>query len=122
MTTSLRRLVFFQGGYYLVTGVWPLLAPSSFQFVTGPKHDLWLAQTVGLLLAIAGFVLVRAASRRSLSSELALLATLHAAALAIIDLACLRNERTTWAYLADVPLQLACIAAWWRLYWHRSGR
>src|SRR5437879_6174180 len=31
-----------QGLYFLLTGLWQLLSISSFQAVTGPKHDLWL--------------------------------------------------------------------------------
>jgi hypothetical protein len=45
------RLAARQGVYYLLTGVWPLPSIGSFQRVTGPKTDLWLVRTVGVLVA-----------------------------------------------------------------------
>ena len=42
-----RRIFWIQGVYFALTGIWPLLDLSSFQWVTGPKQDLWLVQTVG---------------------------------------------------------------------------
>jgi hypothetical protein len=38
-----------QGGYFLFTGIWPLVSRRTFEAVTGPKKDFWLAQTVGVL-------------------------------------------------------------------------
>ena len=35
---------------YLATGLWPLFNIESFQQVTGPKTDLWLVRTVGVLV------------------------------------------------------------------------
>ena len=32
-------LAYAQGGFYLVTGIWPLVSIGSFQRVTGPKVD-----------------------------------------------------------------------------------
>jgi hypothetical protein len=47
-----------QGIYFFVTGVWPLISTNTFQMVTGPKTDLWLAKTVGIILATIGAVLI----------------------------------------------------------------
>ncbi len=48
-----------QGLLYLTTGLWPILAPRSFQRVTGPKTDVWLVKTMGALLAADGWHLLR---------------------------------------------------------------
>lgn len=37
-----------QATYYLVTGLWALVAYRSFEAVTGPKREPWLVKTVGL--------------------------------------------------------------------------
>ena len=59
------RLVTFtalaQGLYYAFTGVWPLISMSSFLAVTGPKTDLWLVNTVGILVLCSGLVIFLAA-------------------------------------------------------------
>ena len=52
-----------QAAFYVSTGVWPLLHRRSFERVTGPKTDFWLAQTVGLIVAAIGIGLAQAASR-----------------------------------------------------------
>lgn len=64
-----RVLAWVQGGFYVVTGVWPLLHLPSFLAVTGPKTDLWLVQTVGGLVAVFGLMLVVAGGRRRLTPE-----------------------------------------------------
>lgn len=39
-----RRLAAVHGGYFLLTGIWPLVHRRSFERVTGPKSDYWLVQ------------------------------------------------------------------------------
>jgi hypothetical protein len=113
------RIAWFQGGYYLVSGIWPLLSPGTFQAVTGVKLDFWLARTVGLLLAACGAVLLLAARGGRVTRELGLLAALQAAILAGVDLHCVTQPRTTPAYLLDAFLE-AGIVAGWLLVWSRE--
>ena len=40
-----------KGWYFLVTGLGPLVSIGTFQRVTGPKVDLWLVNTVGMVVA-----------------------------------------------------------------------
>jgi hypothetical protein len=75
-----------QGFYYVLTGVWPLLSRRTFQRVTGPKSDFWLVQTVGVVVAVAGVVLMMAAIRKRIMPEIGVLAVGNAAGLAGIDL------------------------------------
>src|SRR5438094_9205499 len=80
--TMWLALCMTQGLYYFLTGVWPLISISSFQFVTGPKThnwtgneaDHWLVNTVAVLVIAIGFTLVVAAWRRPPSVEAFLLA------------------------------------------------
>src|SRR4051812_49455177 len=78
----MRILAQAQGWFYIVTGIWPVLSGRSFQAVTGFKTDFWLAQTVGLLLAVSGAVLVRAAQKNRVTPGIILLAPGQAAGLA----------------------------------------
>jgi hypothetical protein len=101
-----------QGWFYFATGIWPLISGDSFQVVTGWKADFWLAQTVGLLLAITGLVLVLAARAGRLTREIILLGALQAAALLAVDLYCVFQPRTTWSYLLDAVAELMIVIAW----------
>ncbi len=47
-----------QGGYYLVTGLWPLLHFPSFTAVVGPKPDRFQTQVAGALFAAIGLTLL----------------------------------------------------------------
>jgi hypothetical protein len=65
-------LLWVQGAYFLLTGVWPLVSIRSFQWVTGPKTDHvhtgreadhWLVMTVGVLVTSVAVTLLTAAFR-----------------------------------------------------------
>ena len=53
-TLTERRVAALQAAFYISTGVWPLLHRHSFERLTGPKVDFWLAQTVGATVAAIG--------------------------------------------------------------------
>src|SRR3954468_1474564 len=78
-------VLWVQGLYYLATGVWPLVSMDTFLMVTGPKTDLWLVDTVGVLVGVIGLVLLLAAARRHATAEVVLLALGSALALTGVD-------------------------------------
>ena len=53
-----------QGVDFLVTRLWSLVSIETFQRVTGPKVDLWLVNTVGVIVAV---ILVAVGSAASLA-------------------------------------------------------
>ena len=66
----LRDVARVQAGYYLLTGIWPLLSRGTFEAITGRKQDFWLVQTVGALVGVTGAALAAAArDQRSLQSH-----------------------------------------------------
>jgi hypothetical protein len=106
-----------QGGFYLVTGIWPLLSIRSFEWVTGPKRDRWLVKTVGVLIAVIGGVTALAGQRKCVTPEIALLAGGSAAGLATIDVVYVRRGRIRPIYLLDAISEVGLIVAWllaWR--------
>jgi len=119
-------LAFLQGVYYLLTGVWPLVSIGSFQRVTGPKTDLWLVRTVGVLVAVIGATLVVSAARRAprrppgdvagepppMPPEVPVLATASAAGLGAIDTVYAARGRIARIYLLDAVLEAGLVAAW----------
>src|SRR3954454_18962580 len=92
--TLFTGLLWVQGLYYLVTGVWPLVSIETFQMVTGPKtdhlptgreSDHWLVMTAGVLITSIAMGLLVAAWRRSGSAEVVVFAVAAAAGLMAID-------------------------------------
>src|SRR4051794_25745326 len=88
-------LLWTQGLYYGLTGLWPLVSIETFQWVTGRKTDHlptgregdhWLVMTVGVLVTAIALCLITAAWRRSPSLEVGVLAIAAALGLAAIDI------------------------------------
>jgi hypothetical protein len=121
MSTLLRAIALVQGVFYLATGVWPLLDIDSFQLVTGPKVDLWLVRTVGVLVGVIGTVLLLSVRRRRITPEIAVLAVGSAVGLAGIDLVYALSGKISSIYLADAVVELA-LAVLWGLAWFRDAR
>lgn len=94
-----------QGGYFALTGLWPLVSMRTFERVTGPKADRWLVQAVGASLGLAG-------ARRRVTPELALLAAGSAAGLAAIDIVYVARRRIAPVYLLDALAEGALLLGW----------
>ena len=108
-----RHVASVQAAFYVGTGVWPLLHRRSFEQVTGPKTDFWLAQTVGLTVAAIGIGLAQAVSRsRGVPAELRTVAATSAAGLALVDLSFVARGRISKIYLADAAAEVALVAGW----------
>lgn len=120
-SSALYRLIALaQGGYYLVTALWSLVSIGSFQRVTGPKTDLWLVKTVGVLVGVIGGVLCRAGLGQNTSSDVPLLAVGSAAGLTAIDVVYVTRRRISPIYLLDALAELVLIAGWGLVWWQRK--
>ena len=114
MIPSRRSLARAQASIYLITGAWPLLSRRTFEKLTGPKQDFWLAQTVGALIVLTGATLTAAAGdQRTLnSSAVRTLAIGSALSLATIDVVFVARRRISPIYLADAAAELTLAAGW----------
>jgi hypothetical protein len=104
--------------YFMVTGVWPIAHLHSFLAVTGPKTDLWLVKTVGVIVAVIGASVGLAAWRRNFPPETVVLAVGSAAGLATIDIVYVLKRVIARIYLLDAAAELVLIAGWlvlWRM-------
>jgi hypothetical protein len=124
-------LLWLQGPYYLLTGLWPLISIRTFQLVTGPKTDHlptgreadhWLVMTVGLLVTAIAITLLMAARRRSFAPEIAVLAIGSALGLMAIDVIYVVRNVIGPIYLVDAAIELPLIAAWMVAVFQSAGR
>lgn len=101
-----------QGIYFLITGIWPIISMRTFLLITGPKTDLWLVKTVGLILAVTGAVLIYAQMTASITAPVIFLAIGNAAALALVEFIYVFKRVISPVYLADAFAELILIG-WW---------
>jgi energy-converting hydrogenase Eha subunit E len=107
-----RAVLWLQGGYFLITGVWPLVSLDTFEAVTGPKTDDWLVITVGVLVAVIGAVLLFSAARRTLPLEVVVLALASSIGLALVDVVFVSRRVIAPIYLRDAALQALLWIGW----------
>ena len=108
------RIASLQGAYFLATGIWPLVSRRTFEQVTGPKVDFWLAQTVGVLVANIGTVLLLGARHRRVGAPLEILGASSAAWLGAIDVIFSLRGRIAKTYLLDAAVEALILAGWIR--------
>lgn len=116
-------LLWGQGLYYLITGLWPLLSIETFLLVTGPKTDHlqspnptpvdhWLVMTVAVLIVAVAVTLLVAAWRRRNPPEAAVLAIGSALALTAIDVVYVSRGVIQPIYLVDAAGEVVFLFAW----------
>src|SRR5688572_2121512 len=116
-------LCWFQGAYYFVTGVWPLVSVRTFKLVTGEKGktdnlqtgldtDHRLLMTVSLLITAIAVTFLVGAVRRTQAVELAVLAMAAAAGLTAIDIIYTVRGIILPVYLLDAAIEIPLILAW----------
>ena len=103
-----------QGVYFLVTGIWPLVSMRTFLAVTGPKTDLWLVKTVGLILAVIGAVLIYAQMTAAVNPPVVFLAIGAAASLTVVEIVYVLKKVISPIYLGDAIAEVILIA-WWAI-------
>jgi hypothetical protein len=109
-----RPAAALQAAYYVVTGAWPLVDRRSFERVSGPKADFWLARTVGALTVAIGLSLGVAAARNRRTPEIEVLSLAAPTAFGGIDLVYAARRRISPVYLLDAAAQTALAALWLR--------
>lgn len=105
----LRTVAVGQGLYYALTGLWPLISMSTFLAVTGPKVDLWLVNTVGILVLVSGLTILLAGLRRAVTMEILLLAVGSALGLCAVDIIYVSVGRILPIYLLDATAEIILV-------------
>lgn len=107
-----RGLALAQGGYYVVTGLWPIIHMPSFEAVTGPKVDDWLVQTVGGLITVVGAGLIASSVHGAPSRDLGAVAAGSAVTLMAVDIIFVARGRIPPIYLLDAVAEALLLGGW----------
>jgi hypothetical protein len=105
-------LLYIQGFYFLVTGVWPVLDIKSFLKVTGPKKEVWLVKTFGLLISCIAAALIVAAFRKEASYAIVFLGVISALSLMFADVYYVKKGAIPSVYLLDAAMELIFLFLW----------
>lgn len=105
-------LALVQGSYFLLTGLWPIAHIQSFMLVTGPKEDLWLVKTVGMLAAAVGLGLCMAAARKVVTLPIIIIAMACALGFALVDLVYVAQRVIPPVYLLDAGAEVIFLTGW----------
>lgn len=108
------NVALFQGLYLLVSGVWPIIHIASFLKITGPKTDLWLVKTVGVLLSVIGAILLYAGIMDQIPLSIFFLGIGSAAGLTAIEIIYVFKKVISPIYLLDAVIEIFLII-WWIL-------
>lgn len=106
---GLNNVFLFQGVYFIITGIWPLLSMGSFIEATGPKQDTWLVEMVGLLSTSVGLTFIVSSLRRHPLPVL--LGYAVAASFLTMDVLYVASGVIDRIYLLDAAIQFAFIGA-----------
>jgi hypothetical protein len=117
----MSRVAVIQGLFLLIMGIWPLVSMQSFLLVTGPKTDVWLVITVGLLLALIGVVLFSAGMRNKFQYEFALLGLGTVMCLATIDIYFVIKGTISAVYLLDALIEMGFAFLWLSAFFRRNN-
>jgi hypothetical protein len=105
-------LLIAQALYYVASGVWPLVHIRSFLIVTGPKTDLWLVKTAGILITVIGGTLIVAVATEQITVAIFALAVGSQLALAAVDVIYVAKKVIAKIYLLDAAVELLLFAGW----------
>jgi len=115
-------LAVVHGLYYVVTGLWPWVHLDSFLRLTGPKSDVWLVQTVGLLVALLG-VSFLVTHRRTAGGVVPVFGSMTASAFVAVDVYFYTQSAIGAVYLLDAVAELLLGLGWvWMLLHERFAR
>jgi hypothetical protein len=119
MPQTSKIILCIQGVYTTLTALWPIVHLKSFLIVTGPKTDIWLLNTVSLLLLAMGISFLIWSKEKSPSNGIRLLAINSAITLAAIDFYYTAHHIISRVYIVDGIMQLVFIS-WWLFHLFRK--
>ncbi|MFC5270014.1 hypothetical protein [Adhaeribacter terreus] len=115
-----RFLLRFNSIFYFITGLWPLIDIVSFMAVTGPKTDIWLVKTVGMLITACSIGMLAASFRKKPQPDVILIVIGFAAFLSFVDIYYVLKDVIWPVYLADAAVEILLILLW--VWWYICKR
>ncbi|HEX8516896.1 MAG TPA: hypothetical protein VF868_11900 [Bacteroidia bacterium] len=110
MKLMVNKVLVAQGIYYSLTALWPLVHIESFMFITGPKHDIWLVKTVGILLLCSGIsFMISGCGKNRPENAILFLALSEAIGMTYVDTYYSLTDTISSIYLADAIAEIILI-------------
>lgn len=110
--SNITLLSIIHGLYFLLGGIWPVVHMGSFLAITGPKVDLFLVRTVGLLLFFIGAGLLGAAAKKEITFPMILVVVGSSLSIMFIDVIYVWANVIPPIYLLDALAELILAGCW----------
>ena len=107
-----RFVLLIQTIYYFITALWALIHIRSFMEVTGPKTDVWLVKTVGVLLLTISISLITSFFLKKINIPVITLAISCCLVLVFIDCYYVWNGTISKIYLFDAVAEVFLLILW----------
>jgi hypothetical protein len=101
-----------QGIYTLLTALWPIVHIESFMEVSGYKTDIWLVNTVSVLLLSIAVALIVTTTFKQINAPISVLALLVAIGMAYVDFYYALNNTIWNIYMADGVVEILFAVSW----------
>ncbi|MFC6999389.1 hypothetical protein [Rufibacter roseus] len=112
-----KAVLWFQGIFYALTGIWPLVHMPSFLAVTGPKNEVWLVEVVGVLVLAVGAAFITSALSKTEEKSMEVLGLFSALGLGAMDVRYATHDVIRDVYLLDAAVEFLLVLAWaWILF------
>lgn len=108
------QLAVAHGVFNIVGGLWPLVHLRSFEWVFGPKTDVFLQKTTGGLLFSAGAAQLASAAGPKDQAHARRIGLATSVTLLVIDLLYVPAGQIRPTYLLDAAMEAGWIKAWAR--------
>jgi hypothetical protein len=108
----MRYTLLFQGFYYLIISVWPLIHIDSFLIITGYKQDVWLVKMVSVIILCISLTILYALSLKEKNIPVFFLSFISPVGFLFVELYYVNNNTIKEIYLVDALLELQIILVW----------
>jgi hypothetical protein len=108
----IKYVLYFQGVYFLITALWPLINVESFMNVTGHKNDIWLVKTFGAIIACIALAIFFYLFMQEKGLSVIFLSIITSVTLILADVYYVLNGVISSVYLADAGINLLIVIGW----------
>jgi hypothetical protein len=121
MKQMLRKILYVQGFYLIILGLWPIVNIDGFMIYTGQKTDIWLVRTFGAMLACEGLCFIITGILREIAFPMLILAFLNSVLLLFVDMHYNFDNVLGESYLVEALFEMIFIV-WWVVVFVKLSR
>ena len=112
----MRYVLFFQGFYYLVTGLWSIISIESFSSFTKYQGDYFLKHTNGILFFTLGILFIYSVFKQELIKQIPFFAFLTALGVMVVEVYYLPKIGNPFPFWIDFGIEGVIVVSFLMLF------